>query len=354
MEKSTDYLNALASRAFDSKKTLGRERKEDEDLDFYKFLDPFDIDIYKIKSCKSFRSLSNKTQVWPLSKNPLIRHRLSHTMEVEAVAVIIARTLGLNVSLASAIALAHDLGHAPFGHLFERVITAIVGVEFRHGIFGAIMLQKIERQGRGVNLSFEVMEGVSKHSGSEKKLASDDKLPLEYAAIACADKIAFLFSDVNDTLRTKYVARRDLPEAFSFLGANQRAQVNSCLVALFKESAERGTISFSDSPEALAFEGARQWMYKNVYCRVDKDPDRRENENHICQAYSFMRDYFGLDPITTAVAMATMTDREVIELSGLKKRGTIDSVKILDQLGFMEFLPYCQGIGFTEADLTNY
>lgn len=347
----SDYKNALASLAFDSSQTLGRQRTEDEDLEFYKLLDTFKIDIYKIKSCKIIRTSDKKTQVWPLAKNPLIRNRLSHTMEVESKATMMAEILGLNVALTSAIAWAHDLGHAPFGHLFERTMSDVVGIPFRHEIFGPILLQKIERQGRGVNLSFEVLQGISKHSRGGGRLITEKKLPLEYAVVMYADKIAYLASDVNDALRVGYIKESKLPESLNSLGINQRSQDNSCIFALIKESAEKGTISFSDSLVAEAFEDARQWMYTNVYHKLDKDPERIGNEGHLYQAYSFLRNYFDLDEVDTVVVMATMTDREVLELSKLKKGGVIDSIKILKQLGFMEFLPYCRGVGFTEKDL---
>jgi dGTPase len=345
------YKNALASLGFDSSQTLGRQHVEDEDLEFYKLLTPFKIDIYKIKACKDIRALDKRTQVYPLAKNPLIRNRLSHTIEVEAKATVIAEILGLNVALTSAIAWAHDFGHAPFGHLFERIMSEVVGISFRHEIFGPILLQKIERQGRGANLSFEVLQGISKHSRGGGKLITEKKLPLEYAVVMYADKIAYLASDVNDSLRVGYIRENKLPASLNALGINQRSQDNSCLFALIKESAEKGTISFSDSIEAEAFEDARQWMYNNVYQKLDKDPERIGNEGYLLDAYAFMRNYFNLNEIDAVVAMAVMTDGEVLELSKLRKNGTIDSVKVLKQLGFMEFLPYCRGVGFTEKDL---
>ncbi|MEI7620541.1 MAG: HD domain-containing protein [Candidatus Falkowbacteria bacterium] len=350
IKKTASFMGALSHKAFQSQDTLGRQCKEDEDLALAQFLDPFEIDIWKIKSSKSFRALAGKTQVWPLSANPLVRNRLTHTLEVEAIAVMIAQVLGLNVSLTRAIALSHDLGHAPFGHMFERIISEITGIKFRHEFFGPLLMQKIERQGKGINASFEVLEGDSRHSRGDGKLITEINHPSEYGAVVCADKIGYTPSDVNDCLRMGYLKKT--PTRLKHLGKNQREQVNSCLLALFKESAECGYVSFSTSKQAIAFEDARQWMYKNVYHKLDQEPDRIGNEEHIRRAYSFVSKYFNFNSIDTAVALATMTDREIITLSEMESGPTtVRDIKKLEHSGFMERLKYCQGVGYTEEDM---
>lgn len=344
------FKGALSDKAFQSQNSLGRQCAQDEDLALAQLMDPFEIDVWKIKSSKSLRALGGKTQVWPLASNPLVRNRLTHSLEVEAIAVMIAQVLGLNVNLTRAIALAHDLGHAPFGHMFERIISEITGIRLRHEFFGPLLMQKIERQGKGLNLSFEVLEGVSRHSRGDGKLVTEDNYPLEYAAVMYADKIAYTPSDVNDCLRQGYL--KEIPTRLRSLGENQREQVNSCLLALFEESAECGYVSFSTSKQAVAFEAARQWMYKNVYHKLDQEADRIENEKHIRRAYSFVSRYFYFNSIDTAVALATMTDREIITLSEMKSSSTtIFDVKKLEHSGFMERLDYCRNIGYTEEEM---
>ncbi len=351
MEKITEFQNALASKAFESEKTLGRKNQDDPEQFLFGILDPFEIDIWKIKQSKSLRALNGKTQVWPVADNPLVRNRLTHTLEVESLASLIARVLGLNDKLTSAIALAHDLGHAPFGHMFERVISRIVGDEFRHEIFGPILIQEIERQGRGLNLSFEVLEGVTRHSRGGGSLIVEEGFPLEYDVVMYADKLAYLFSDINDAVRQNYIQIKDMPESLKFLGDNQRAQINSCLAALFKESAERGYVSFANSPEAAAFETCRKWMYRNVYEKLDLDKGRIDHEQDIENAFSFVHNYFCLEMADAAVVLATMTDREVLLLSKLKNDARIIDVQNLNQMGFVERLEYCKGVGFSKEDI---
>lgn len=351
MEKITEIQNALVRKAFKSKKTLGRKSQDDPDLFFSKVLDPFEVDIWKIKMSKSFRALAGKTQVWPVAENPLVRNRLTHTLEVESIANLIARVLGLNDKLTSAIALAHDLGHAPFGHMFERVISRITSAEFRHEIFGPILLQQIERQGQGLNLSLEVLEGITRHSRGGGNLTIEEGFPLEYDVVMYADKLAYLFSDINDATRQDYIQPIDLPASLKFLGKNQRAQINSCLMALFQESVECGYVSFSKSPEALAFEKTRQWMYDHVYYKLDTDTCRLVHEQDIENAFSFIRNYFCLERIDAAVILATMTDREVLVLSALKHDARILDVHNLGRMGFMERMEYCKDVGFGKEDI---
>lgn len=345
------YQNALVAKAFSSTKTLGRRRKETDDLIFYEFLDPYKMDAYKIKASKSFRTLAGKTQVWSLSNNPLVRNRLTHTMEVEAIAVLISEVLGLNVSLTRAIALAHDLGHAPFGHLFEGTISEIIGAEFLHENFGPIVLQKIERQGKGVNISFEVLEGILHHSLSNRKTNISSGLPLEYSVVMYADKIAYLLSDINDCLRQKYIVASQLPRHFMELGKNQREQTNTILKALFEESIDLGYVSFFYSQTAKIFNEIRGWMFRNVYVEMDQSPERIGYGEEIKQAFNFVNQYYGFNKIDSVVALATMTDRQILFLSAAFKTPSIGDIKRLEDFGITEILPFCRGVGFQKKDI---
>jgi len=337
------YRHALRAKAFQTVYTLGRKSREDEDLLFSPARGPFETDIWKIKSCKGFRALAGKTQVFPIVQNHLVRNRLTHTLEVETIATLIAQVLGLNVSLTTAIALAHDVGHAPFGHLFERTVSEITGAEFRHENFGPILLQEIERKGQGVNISFEVLEGVSKHSRYSRR--DNLLLPLEYSVVTCSDQIAYIFSDINDCLCEGRLREKNLPASVKFLGADQRSWVNTCLLALFEESVDCKTVFFTRSDVALAFESTSQWMYKNVYYKLDKEPKRIVYGMGIKRAHLlFLKRRFDLSEIDAAVLLATMTDSEVLVLSGLEKKGISGDVRNLNKLGFMERLPFVKGI----------
>lgn len=343
----------LSHLAFKSANTLGRRNTDDPDLIWGDRLDCFWIDVQKIMNSKAIRRLNGKTQVWPFPVNPLIRNRYSHTMEVMSIAVTLAQLLGLNVNLVMAIALVHDIGHTPFGHLGERELRKTVGVNFSHEVFSVILADKIERQGRGLNLSFEVLQGAPYHSCGSGPIIIDPSLPPEYMVVLLADKFAYLPSDINDALRMGYLKREDLPSFTGQLGTNQREWVNTCIQAVIEESSRKGVLSFSESAAATTFEDVKDWMYKRVYLRLDREPERAGYANHIQRAYLFLEEHCRLvesnpDPATT---LALLTDQEVMSLSQLRSDGTIRRAKDLANLGFLEVLPYCQRQGFELKDI---
>jgi len=216
------YRGALKHLAFDSQKSLGRRTQDDEDLILADISDPFWINALKITNAKGFRRESHKTQVWSSPDNPLIRNRMTHTLEVMIIAETIAQILGLNVDLVKALALVPDIGHPPFGHAGERELGKILGFEFKHEIFSVILADKIERKGKGLNLSFEVLDGAPYHSNGPGIIKIDSKCQPEYIVIRLADKFAYLPSDVNDALRMGYIKFDEIPKMVLCLGDNQR------------------------------------------------------------------------------------------------------------------------------------
>jgi dGTPase len=212
MEQKKDfipYLNSLFFSQFVSSQSLGRRYSLEELDDDHLYLgafNPYFIDREKIRLSKSLRRLEDKTQVFiDHRSNPHIRNRRSHTDEVVSIAVYIAQILGLNVYLVEAIALGHDIGHSPYGHLGERIIGELSGRDFRHYIMSVVIAQFIERNGKGLNLSWEVLEGIANHSRGAGGLKINPDLPLEYAVVMLADKVAYTFSDLNDALRCGYL-----------------------------------------------------------------------------------------------------------------------------------------------------
>ena len=138
--------------------SIGRRYVEDVDT---LIQDPFLNDWSKIKHSKAYRQLSEKAQVIPLSGNSYVRHRGSHTGEVEAISVAISELLGLNTNLCRAISVGHDTGHIPYGHLGEEKLWEIIGDKsFRHSTFGVVRSQHIERKGKGLNLTYETLRGI--------------------------------------------------------------------------------------------------------------------------------------------------------------------------------------------------
>lgn len=264
----SSFKNCLANLAFREENSRGRALAEDIESILLDAIDPFYFDCIKLSNSKAWRRLKGKMQV-QLGVNPFIRGRDSHTIEVHSFCETAAVILGLNVYLCRAIALGHDLGHVPYGHDGERFISEKTGKKFRHERFAIVIFQEIERKGRGLNLMYETKEGVFYHSKGDGQLDFPADLPQEYKLVMYADKIRYVLSDWNDALRTRIVASK--PHCLIKLGADQRERVNNCLYALVQESAHEQMVSFTYSDTAKYFEELRNWMYKNVYYKIDPE-----------------------------------------------------------------------------------
>lgn len=349
MEKKFDftpYFNALVFQCFLAENSLGRLSQIgvlDDDAPYIGAFDPYFVDKEKIRLSKSLRRLDDKTQVFiDHRSNPHIRNRRSHTDEVVSIAVYIAKILGLNVYLVEAIALGHDIGHSPFGHLGERAIRDLSGRDFQHYIMSVVIAQFIERNGKGLNLSWEVLEGIANHSRGAGGLKINPNLPLEYAVVMLADKIAYVFADLNDALRCGYLKESQLPAEFYELGKNQRERWNNCIFNLVKESAEKKTISFLDSDVAKKFEFLRQWSFNNFYLKLDKEIQRESVYDDFKKVYPKLKERLSETNQDVFLSLALMTDSELRKISHTLKK---------DEKKF--FAPnYFLGFGFYEI-ITN-
>jgi dGTPase len=333
-----ETLKSLKGLAFQASNSKGRSFPEEKEMNILGLInDPFWVDEQKILSSKSFRRLGGKTQVFPLNSNALCRNRLTHSLEVKSIAEIISEILGLNTNLVKAIALAHDVGHTPFGHLGEEFLSSLSKEGFRHESFGPFLLEKIERKGLGLNLSLETLEGIRHHSNKGRRITIKNSIPLEYTVVMLADKLAYTFSDVNDCLRTKRLEISDLPKNLFLLGKNQREWLNSCIKALCLESSEKKKISFSDSKEAKILRSLRRWMFKNVY----KEEARKENTEHLERVHIFLEKtlFPCYDPVKI---LALMTDQEALLISSISKNATIADMKKIELCGFWESVEYCK------------
>ena len=197
----------LSAKAFKLENSKGRFKEYDEDA-VYSAINPFVLDSIKLLSSKSSRRLAYKTQVFNKPYNKHIRTRKSHTEEVEASSMLVSNLLGLNIYLCSAIAKGHDLGHFPFGHTTEQRFTKKLREEngkdylvLDHSLMGLVILHQIEREGAGLNLMYETMEGILNHSTGGGSFQTMGSIPEEYKVVRYADKIAYLFSDINDAER---------------------------------------------------------------------------------------------------------------------------------------------------------
>ena len=335
------FYNALALKAFKTNETRGRRVSmvSDNDSPFAAVLSPFLVDREKIRQGKAYRRLDDKTQVFiDHQENSHVRTRKIHTDEVASLSAQISSILGLNVYLAEAIAFGHDLGHSPFGHLGERVISELSGKTFKHEIMSVVIAQKIERSGLGLNLSWETLEGILHHSRGKNGLQVNSALPLESTVVMLADKIAYTFSDLNDAQRCGYFKESDLPAEFFDLGSNQRERWMNCIYALIKESSEKGAISFHGSDVAQKFEAIRQWSYANFYSQLDNGGQRQQALAELKSIYQFLESWltqFGYDPF---LIMALLTDREAKKIAAFAKMPTIRDIKMLENFSFMELI----------------
>lgn len=316
------YQGALRSLAFEPSQSLGRRYEKDEDISLYgNIFNPFRLDIEKIRSSKSFRRLANKTQVFPPDKHPNIRNRLIHTNDVVSIAVMVSDILGLNSDLAGAIALGHDIGHTAYGHLGERMITNISDKKFSHAVMGVVTAQQIERSGLGLNLTYEVLEGILHHTRGGGEMNIANHLPQENSLVMLADKIAYTSADLNDAIRVGYLNKSYVPKKFShFIGGSQRELVARISFALVKESAEKGFVSFGDSKEAQIFAELRKWMYDNIYYKLDSEDYRSKLEFSFREMGEFFHNSPDIFPIGRYLPLALMTDVEAEAFDLLNRR----------------------------------
>ena len=219
----------------------------------------FQRDIDRVVHCKAFRRLKHKTQVFLCPEGDHYRTRMTHTLEVARVARTIARGLGLNEDLVEAAALGHDLGHTPFGHAGERVLNEIMTDGFRHNEQSLRVVDRLENDGRGLNLTYEVRRGIVCHSGF------DTAETLEGRVVRISDKTAYLSADIDDALRGGVLYPLDIPaELVQTLGSTHSERLNTLITDIIDES--RGKNNILQSPEKReAMAQLNDFMFRSVY-----------------------------------------------------------------------------------------
>lgn len=219
----------------------------------------FQRDRDRILHCKAFRRLKNKTQVFLTPKGDHYRTRLSHTLEVSQNARTIAKALRLNEDLVEAIALGHDLGHTPFGHAGERVLDRMTKGQFRHNEQSVRIVEKLEKDGEGLNLTWEVRDGIFNHE-MELKAAT-----LEGRVVRISDKIAYLNADFDDAIRAQILSEDDIPLALkNELGFSTRERLDHLIHDIIINSMDKDDIFMSEASEQ-AFLELRKFMFANLY-----------------------------------------------------------------------------------------
>jgi dGTPase len=350
-ENIKDYTGCLNHLAFEPKNSRGtRNPLPSPELTR---INPYTVDIVAILDSKAYRRLDEKTQVFTDPISPHVRNRLTHTGEVTSTSLLIAELLGLNKELCQAIALAHDIGHAPYGHLGESVLSEIIGRRFQHAHFGVMVAEEIERGGEGLNLTQETLLGISIHSGFSSN-SLDNNIPVECKVPMYADKIAYLFADVNDISRINFPNSRLMCQKADIFGGNQRERVWKCISELLKESAEMNTLSFEKSEIAEEFAQFRIWMYQEIYSQFS--PMRRAQKSallDINQFFSTNPIFEGCDP---AILLALMTDREADRLVNLIRNKPLPSIEEISYLGIIEIIPFLKEkrLSYNPIPLENF
>lgn len=283
----------------------------DEDL-LVAGVDPFLIDAEcKIAQSQAVRRMCNKTQVLTNPHNFHVRNRITHVGEVCAHASFIASVLGLNVELAKAIALCHDIGHPPFGHDGEAFLRKVASPEhpFNHEVMGVVIAQHVERRGKGLNLTHEVLSGLIR-DGEDAREMGIVSCPMseEAKTVMWGDRFGYVTGDYNDILRIGYPLPSELRRLMECLGENQRARVNRLVTALCVESAGASAVSFSETEDARTFFRIKDLMYE-LYPRLNAS-----------NAFSILERIHGfiqkvLPNINPVPVIALMTDHDAVFLA---------------------------------------
>ena len=273
--REMDYLSPYATK---SKESLGRKREEPEcDL-----RPVFQRDRDRILHSKSFRRLKQKTQVFLLPKGDHYRTRLTHTLEVSQNARTIAKALRLNEDLVEAISLGHDLGHTPFGHAGERALNEVCPNGFKHNEQSVRVVEFLEKEGRGLNLTKEVLDGILTHQ------TAGDPMTLEGQVVRLSDKIAYVNHDIDDAIRGGILSEADIPPKFrKILGNSTKERLNTITHDVIINSMDQPKVQMSEEV-GEAMKGLRRFMFENVY----RNPVAKQEENKAIDMVKNLYNYY--------------------------------------------------------------
>lgn len=273
--RELEYLSPYATKSRESK---GRKRAEPEcDL-----RPVFQRDRDRILHSKSFRRLKQKTQVFLLPTGDHYRTRMTHTLEVSQNARTIAKALRLNEDLVEAISLGHDLGHTPFGHAGERALNEVCPYGFRHNEQSVRVVECIEKDGRGLNLTKEVLDGILTHQ------TVGEPMTLEGQIVRMSDKIAYVNHDVDDAIRGGILVEADIPPKYrKILGGSTKERLNTITHDVIIHSMDRPEICMSEEVEE-AMQGLRKFMFENVY----RNPLAKQEENKAMEMVKNLYAYY--------------------------------------------------------------
>jgi dGTPase len=295
-EHEERWLSPLAVRSYE---TQGRAVPEDE----CRLRTPFQRDRDRIVHSKAFRRLRHKTQVFVDPEGDHFRTRLTHTIETTGIARGVARALRLNEDLVEAIGLGHDLGHPPFGHAGEQALDEVLRERgaggFRHNEHSLRVVELLERDGRGLNLTWEVRDGILKHTGPTEPET------LEGRIVRIVDRVAYINHDIDDAIRAGVLAAGDLPaEQIALLGENGSKRIDTLVHDLVETSATAGDIVQSEEIGG-AMLSLRAFMFERVYLQQEHAHIRAT----VRRIFEDLVDTHGYDPDEATDYLAGMTDR---------------------------------------------
>ena len=316
----------LSPKACLSRSSKGRQREEAP----HSFRTAFQRDRDRILHSKSFRRLKHKTQVFLAPFGDHYRTRLTHTLEASQIARTIAKALRLNEDLTEAIALGHDLGHTPFGHSGEETLAKLLPGGFSHYEQSLRVVEKLEYEGKGLNLTFEVRDGISKHSKGRGKILDKKKedMPttLEGQIVRASDVIAYVNHDIDDALRAGIIKEADIPKHLvGVLGKWHASRIDKMVVDIIEASLKSRLDRIAMSDEIMkAVVELRDFLYERVYFNASAREELRKTEKILADLYEYFRkhpegyikDYPQGDSLDKRVGdfIAGMTDRFAMSL----------------------------------------
>lgn len=273
------FLSPFATKSKDTEGRLRYEAPCPMRTDFQRDRD-------RIIHCKSFRRLKNKTQVFFSPEGDHYRTRLTHTLNVSQIARGIARALSLNEDLTEAIALGHDLGHTPFGHSGERILNKLNPKGFLHNVQSGRVVDYLENDGRGLNLTREVVDGIVNH-----KLNCNPKT-LEGKAVSLADRIAYINHDIDDAIVGGFITLKDLPQkSIKILGETSSERINTMIYSIYKNSDGQNKVEMQEEI-AQATNDLRSFLFDRVY----NDKTFKIEEEKAERMISALYDYYKKSP----------------------------------------------------------
>lgn len=279
-----EYLSPYAVKSCES---LGRLRDEEP----CEIRTCFQRDRDRIIHSKAFRRLMHKTQAFISPEGDHYRTRLTHTLEVSQIARTISRALRLNEDLTEAIALGHDLGHTPFGHLGEEDLNDVVPGGFRHNEQSVRVVEKIEKNGKGLNLCIEVIDGILNHRGAGSPCTLEGKV------VQLSDKIAYINHDIDDAVRAGILSEDDLPkDSVELLGDTFKKRINCLITNVIENSMDKNDI-IMDSEIKSSMYRLRAFMFKNVYNSSKLAEERKHYRVFLSKIYKYYMANFDEMPV---------------------------------------------------------